>query len=106
MFFGMKMEEFIESEHSGIFRVELITKNVVLGSSGTHFMHVRVKGKPTWNSLSQIRVNKQYSSRDLITFITSFTSSLEINNVVREAKSEVSKRSETLAKRADPNIFL
>ena len=33
----------MESEHSGIFRVELVTKNVVLGSSGTHFMHMRVK---------------------------------------------------------------
>ena len=32
----------MESEHSGIFRVELVTKNVVLGSSGTHFMHMRV----------------------------------------------------------------
>ena len=43
MFSGIKMEEFMESEHSGIFRVELVTKNVVLGSSGTHFMHMRVK---------------------------------------------------------------
>ena len=33
----------MESEHSGIFRVELVTKNVVLGSLGTHFMHMRVK---------------------------------------------------------------
>ena len=39
------MEEFMESEHSGIFQVELVTKNVVLGSSGTHFMHMKVKGK-------------------------------------------------------------
>ena len=45
MFSGIKMEEFMESEHSGIFRVELVTKNVVLGSSGTHFMHMKVKGK-------------------------------------------------------------
>ena len=43
MFSGIKMEEFMESEHSGIFRVELVTKNVVLGSSGTHFMRMRVK---------------------------------------------------------------
>ena len=42
MFSGMKTEEFMESEHSGIFRVELVTKNVALGSSGTHFMHMRV----------------------------------------------------------------
>ena len=43
MFSGIKMEEFMESEHSGIFRVELLTKNVVLGLCGTHFMHMRVK---------------------------------------------------------------
>ena len=42
MFSGMKMEEFKESEHSGIFRAELVTKNVVTGSSGTHSMHMRV----------------------------------------------------------------
>ena len=33
----------MESEYCGIFRVELVTKNVVLGSSGTHLMHMRVK---------------------------------------------------------------
>ena len=43
MFSGIKMEKFVESEHSGILRVELVTKNVVLGSSGTYFMHMRVK---------------------------------------------------------------
>ena len=40
IFSGIKMEEFIESEHSGIFRVELVTKNVVLGSSGTSCVFV------------------------------------------------------------------
>ena len=43
MFSGIKMEEFMESEDSGIFRVELVTKNVELGSSGIHFMHMKVK---------------------------------------------------------------
>ena len=43
MFPGMKMKELMESEHSGIFRVEMVIKNVVLGSSGTHFIHMRVK---------------------------------------------------------------
>ena len=43
MFSGMKMEEFMESENPGIFRVELVTKNVVFGSSETHFMHLRIK---------------------------------------------------------------
>ena len=41
--FGMEMEKFMESEHSDIFRVELVTTNVVPGSSETHFMHMRVK---------------------------------------------------------------
>ena len=47
MFSGMKMEEFMESEHSGIFRVELVTKNVVPGSSGTHFMRMGIKFEDT-----------------------------------------------------------
>ena len=44
MFSGMKMEEYMESEHSGVFWVKLVAKNIVLGSSGTRFMHMRVKG--------------------------------------------------------------
>ena len=43
MFSRIKMEEFMESEHSDVFRVELFTKNIVLGSSGTNSMHMRVK---------------------------------------------------------------
>ena len=39
------MEEYIESELSGIFRVKLVTKNIVRGSMGTQFMHMRVKFK-------------------------------------------------------------
>ena len=42
MFFSIKMEEYIESELSGIFWVKLIAKNIVLGSSRTHFMHMTV----------------------------------------------------------------
>ena len=42
MFSGIKMEEFMESDHSGIFRIELVTKNVVLGLLGTHFMYMEV----------------------------------------------------------------
>ena len=30
MFSGITMKEFMESEHSGIFHVEMVTKNVVL----------------------------------------------------------------------------
>ena len=33
----------MESELSGIFRVKLVIKNIVRGSSGTQFMHMRVK---------------------------------------------------------------
>ena len=36
------MEEYMESELSGIFQVKLVTKNIVLGSPGTQFMHMRV----------------------------------------------------------------
>ena len=32
----------MESELSGIFRVKLVTKNIVCGSPGTQFMHMRV----------------------------------------------------------------
>ena len=49
MFSGMKTEDFMESEHSGIFWVELVTKNVVLGFLGTHLMHMRVKIKTLKN---------------------------------------------------------
>ena len=37
------MEEYMESELFGIFRVKLVTKNIVRGSPGTQFMHMRVK---------------------------------------------------------------
>ena len=37
------MEEYMESELSGIFRVKLVTKNIECGSLGTQFMHMRVK---------------------------------------------------------------
>ena len=43
MFSSIKMEEYMESELSGIFRVKLVTKNIARGSPGTQFMHMRVK---------------------------------------------------------------
>ena len=36
------MEEHMESELSGIFRVKLVTKNIERGSQGTQSMHMRV----------------------------------------------------------------
>ena len=42
MFSSFKMEEFMKSELSDIFQVKQVVKNMVLGSLGTHFMHMRV----------------------------------------------------------------
>ena len=43
MFSIMKMTEYMKSELSGIFQGKLVTKSMLLGSPGTHFMHMRVK---------------------------------------------------------------
>ena len=43
MFSSIKMEEYMKSELSGVFRVKLVTKNIVRGSPGTYFMHMGVK---------------------------------------------------------------
>ena len=51
MFSSIKMEEYMESELSGIFPVKLATKNIERGSPGTQFMHVRVK-KQSWRFLT------------------------------------------------------
>ena len=37
------MVEYMESEFSGIFRLKLVVKNIVIESPGTHFMYMRVK---------------------------------------------------------------
>ena len=42
------MVEYMESELYGIFRVKLVTKNIVRESPGTHFMHMRVKMSLFW----------------------------------------------------------
>ena len=41
----------MESELSGNFRVKLVTKNIVHGSPGTQFMHMRVKASDLKNLL-------------------------------------------------------
>ena len=41
MFPSIKMEEYMESELSGICWVKAVTKNTVIGSLGIHFMHMR-----------------------------------------------------------------
>ena len=40
----------MESELSGIFRVKVVTKNIVRGSAGIQFMHMRVNELTQWNS--------------------------------------------------------
>ena len=37
------MGEYMKPELSGLFLAKMVTKNKVLGSPGTHFMHMRVK---------------------------------------------------------------
>ena len=51
------MEEYMESELSGTFRVKLVTKNLVRGSPGTQFMHMRVK-KFKGNNLAKVNFLK------------------------------------------------
>ena len=41
----------MESELSGIFQVKLVTKNIVRGSPGAQFMHMRVKQKNFFNAV-------------------------------------------------------
>ena len=45
MFSCIKMEEYIEPKLSGIFWVKIVAKNIVLGSTRTHFKHMRFNGK-------------------------------------------------------------
>ena len=42
MLSSINKEEYMESELSGIFQVKLIAKNIVLGSTGTHFTYMWV----------------------------------------------------------------
>ena len=60
------MEEYMESELSGIFRVKLATKIIVRGSPGTHFMDMSVneaefncKSLPTINH-ERLIIKSQY----------------------------------------------
>ena len=46
MFSNMKKEKYMGFELSGIFRLKLLTKYIVLGSPETHFMHMSVKNIP------------------------------------------------------------
>ena len=62
------MEEYMESELSGIFQVKLVTKNIVCGSPGTQFMHMRVNilnssmqgGPDILLELTYVRKNREF----------------------------------------------
>ena len=60
------MDEYMESELSGIFRVKLVTKYIVRGSPGTQFMHMRVKRyhwliqKPVRHQIKSFFTNSQF----------------------------------------------
>ena len=58
MFSGIKMEEYMEPEHSDIFLAKMVAKNILLGSPRTHFMNMRV------NSITEINrlINKGMSN--------------------------------------------
>ena len=43
----MEMEEYMKSELSGIFKVKMVDKNIVLGSTGNQFKHIRVENMTT-----------------------------------------------------------
>ena len=49
------MEEYLESELSGIFRVKLVTKNKERGSPGTQFMHMRANSEKMCLTVLEIR---------------------------------------------------
>ena len=56
------MEEYMESELSGIFLVKLVTKNIVSGCPGTQFMHMRVNlASVSENSILTILKSTQVS---------------------------------------------
>ena len=48
IFPSIKMEEYMEPELSRIVWVKMVSKNILLGSPGTYFMHMRVKKVTRW----------------------------------------------------------
>ena len=64
MFSSIKMEEYLELELSGICWLKMVAKNIVLGSPGTHFMHMRVKVSRSFSlfatSITVLRIYLEY----------------------------------------------
>ena len=70
MFPEVKMEEYIKPELSGILRVKIVAKIIVLGSTQTHFIHMRVK-----SSLKFVYSRKQSQCLYFIPHVSHFLSS-------------------------------
>ena len=69
MFSGIKMEEYMEPELSGIFWVKIVAKKTVLRSPGTHFMYMMVnKGSKTLKVLKHLLCFFFMVSTDIIKF--------------------------------------
>ena len=66
MISSIKIEEYMESELSGFFRVKLVAKHIVLGSPGTHFMYLKIKQEPAWEKLLGKSLGKRYDPRYLL----------------------------------------
>ena len=67
MFLSITVEEYIKPDLSGIFWTKMVAKNIVLGSPGTHFMHIRVKGLRAYlstNKFDVICISENYLDSD------------------------------------------
>ena len=81
----------MESEFSGIFRVKLVAKNIVRGSPGTQFMHMRVKvlchscRTTTFQNISQKLFLKQ-TRENYETYLTHFQLIFYLNPLIPNEK--------------------
>ena len=63
MFSSIKMEEYMEAERSRIFLAKLVAKNILFGSSGIRFLHMRVNEIVKYNHLQdQILIVKRFTA--------------------------------------------
>ena len=57
MISGIKMEELLESGHSGIYNVEMVTKYVVLQSLGIHLIHMGLIKKANQKNAAFVHID-------------------------------------------------
>ena len=60
----------MKSELSGIFRVKLVTKNIVRESPGTQFMHMRVK-RLRWTAFYFCKEKEKHLNSSQIIYLAS-----------------------------------